>query len=114
MRPGEGFLRKNVKAVHDELLTCREVYNPNKFDVIFTRNIDKDLYILRAGIPLGEIRMVCKADDFLFLPHGYFFAKGDGVPNGEMISVITNQGDAMRKGNKLPSPPIAETRRKFF
>lgn len=112
MKPGEGFLRNKIKSVADEHLICREIYNPNKFSLIFIRNIDKDMYILRSRIPLGQIRVACKPDDWLFLPHGYYFAKGEGIPDGEPISWITNFGDSIGKGNKLPSAPIAETRSK--
>lgn len=107
------FIPKKPKAVFDEHLLRREIYNPNNFDIIFTRNIDQDLYIMRAGIPLGEIRMVCKSKDFLILPHGYFIATGDGLPKGELINAIVNLGDTIGKGNKLPSPPIAETRKYY-
>lgn len=103
MKPGEGFLRKKAKAVHDEHLICREIFNPNKFAIVFRRNIDKDIYIMRAGIPLGELIMICNPESFLFLPHGYFLPRAEGVPDGEQVSIITNFGDSIGKGNRNPS-----------
>lgn len=104
----EHFLKEKVKGVYDELLVHREIFNPNSFDLIITRNKTHDQYVKDAGIPLGLPIMVCKSESWLYLPHGYFFVK---AANGaEVGTFITNFGDNIGIGNKYPSLPIAETK----
>lgn len=103
-RKREAFLRgQKMKSVHDEHLIRREIYNPNNFDIEFKRNVTMDTYIKNATIPLGPLRITCKADDFLYLPHAYYFAEGIGVPQGTPIDVVVNFGDNIGIGNKKAS-----------
>lgn len=106
MKAGEAFLRKKQKAVFDEHLVCREIYNPNAYSIIFSRNKVQDRLIIASKIPLGAETIICKPYDWVFLPHGYYLAKASN--GADLINCITNFGDAIGKGNKLPSLPIAE------
>lgn len=102
-----GFITNaKIKGVHDETLIHREIYNPNDYDIIFTRNKLQDAYIKGAKIPLGPEIAICKSKDWLWLPHGYYFGKASN--GAEIINCITNLGDMIGKGNKLPSLPVAE------
>ena len=108
-KKSEHFIKEGrVKGVFDEMLIHREIFNPNKFDLVVTRNNSMTQYILDAKIPLGPPMAVCKADSWLYLPHGYYFVKAaNGADAG---SFITNFGDAIGIGNRYPSLPIAESR----
>src|SRR5687768_15010842 len=94
----EHFLKGKAKGVFDEMLIVREIYNPNNFDIIFSRMTQMDHYIRDAKIPLGALILVCKADDFLILPHAYFTAKASN--GADLIQVVTNFGDSIGIGNK--------------
>lgn len=104
----EHFLKGKAKGVFDEMLVCREIYNDNDFDIIFTRQTQFDRYILDAGIKLGAMIMVCKAKDWLFIPHAYFTTKASN--GADIYNVVVNFGDNMFKGNKLPSLPVVDTK----
>lgn len=103
LRKKELFMQGKMKHVSDEFLLRREIYNPNKFDIIFRRNKNMDKYIHAATIPLGPEVAICKADDFLYLTHAYYFAEGIGVPQGTPCDVLVNFGDNIGIGNKLAS-----------
>lgn len=103
-RNRKAFLRgAKLKAVHDEHLLRREIYNPNNFDIIFRRNISMDQYIKDATIPLGPLSATCKADDFLYIPHAYYIAEAIGLPKGTPCDVLVNFGDNIGIGNKKAS-----------
>lgn len=104
-RNKEIFLKQKGKVVNDEMLVRREIYNPNKFAIEFNLNAKMIGYIAASNIPLGPSRLICKPDDWLYLNHGYYIAKGVGIPDGEIISVVTNYGDSMFIGNKKVSLP---------
>lgn len=107
-KKAELFLKSKVRGVYDELLIHREIFNPNNFDLIVTRNQTMTQYILDAKIPLGPAVAVCKAESWLYIPHGYYFVKAaNGADAG---SFITNFGDNIGIGNRHPSLPVAETR----
>lgn len=97
--------RATVKGVHDEHLVHREVYNPNRFAIVFERQNEMLTYIRAAKIPEGEIYLICKPDSFLYLPHGYYVASIPDAPKGEIGSFVTNFGDSMFIGNKKISLP---------
>ena len=108
MRPGDAFLRKKQKAVYDDRLICVEIYNPNNFDILVERDKRFDRMVVSAKIPLGPERAICKADDFLFLPHQFvIYTAMNGAP---FLDIVTNKGDLIGKGNKFPSAPIFEQR----
>ena len=96
-------MKQRYKNYSDVNLLQREYHNRNKFAVIFTRDTTKDTYVLSAGKALGPIYAQVNPDEFLYLPHGYYFIKGFGVPNGEPIQMLMNLEDAMMKGIKVPS-----------
>lgn len=100
----EGFLKnpESFKSVHDEHLIRREVYNPNPFKVLFRRNVVMDRYISAARIPLGPLRRELEPDEFLLLPHGYYFAEPIGT-SVIQYDMVVNFGDNIGIGNKNPS-----------
>lgn len=100
--------KNNLRSVSDTHLIEVEYYNPNKFDIIFERDQRYFDYIRLNNISLGPVRAVLKADDFLTLPHQYYIPKAINGP--EIFNLIINMGDQKRKGNKLPSIPIMESR----
>lgn len=91
------------KSYSDVQLLQREFHNRNKFAIIFIRQKQYDQYVLRAGKNLGPEFAECAADEFQYLPHGYYVIKGKGVPDGEPIQVLMNLEKAMFKRNKIPS-----------
>jgi hypothetical protein len=103
----EGFLIDQTRGVHDEGLLRRELYNPYDFDIVFERDRARDLYVRAAGIPLGDARAVLKARDWLILPHGFFILY---TPGNQHVDLVTNLGDMIGKGNKLPSRPEVKFR----
>lgn len=112
MRPGEMFLRRKVKAVHDERLIRIEIYNPNEFSVLVERDKRFDHVVKAANIPLGPEKAVVKPGDFLILPHQFVtYHAMNGSPT---LNLVSNIGDSIGKGNKLPSPPIFEGRNTNF
>lgn len=99
----EMFLKAKMKSVHDDMLLRREVYNFNNFDVTFTRNKKQDWYVIAAKIPLGPPVVVCKAGDWLILPHAFYFSQAaNGAP---VFDMLVNYGDQIGIGNKLASRP---------
>lgn len=100
-----------TNSTFDYELIEREFYNPNNFDVIFDRILDRDTYVMAHQIKLGPAYVVLKPNCHLTLPHGYFRITGRGLPQGEPIKLTVNYGDLKRKGNKLPSIPITEFKR---
>lgn len=97
-------------ATSDYMLFQREYYNPNKFDVIFKINQEFRQYVIeQKGLNmLGPEYSVCKADGFLYLPHGYHIISGKGLPAGEPFNMITNFEKKMFIGNKKPSNFFAQ------
>lgn len=93
----------NTKSFADVNLLQREYFNKNKFSVQFTRDVNKDKYVVSCGKVLGPAVAFCKPDDFLYLPHGYYIVRGVGVPDGEPIEMLMNLEKSMFKGNKVPS-----------
>lgn len=86
--------RENMarNATFDPKLVCCEIYNVMKEDITFEN-------MTKKGSPI----IICKKDDFCFLPHQYFKATvASGNPE---IRVVMNFGDNMFKGNKKPSNP---------
>lgn len=106
-RKSEYFLKSKFhgKKVSDWALVCMELYNPNKFDVIVEIDRTKLAYIRQNGITDTPHKAILKADSFLFLPHRFYLLTGVGIPKGEQISLIVNQGDTMFIGNKYQSRP---------
>jgi hypothetical protein len=98
-----------MKAVYDDRLIRCEIYNPNKFDIIFTRDKSQDNYVRGAGIFLGADIIICKSDGFAILPHCFYIPKASN--GADLINVVQNFGDSIGKGNKLPSLPIVETKK---
>lgn len=91
------------KMVMDEHLVRREFYNPNNFEIQFTRMEDKVAYILESGINPGPKFLTLKPNDWLVVNHAYYVPR---AANGaELFNVVTNFGDSIGKGNKKVSLP---------
>jgi hypothetical protein len=97
-----------AKRIADYQLIRWEFYNSNKFDVVFTLKKEMLTYIAQQGISVGRAKIVCKPDEFVVLNHSYYDIQGVGLRNGDPIQGIRNYGDAIGKGNKLPSRPLTE------
>ena len=96
------------KQVSDTNLIEVEYYNPNKFDLIVTRDNRFLEYISLNKIPLGPEKTILKSEGFLVLPHRYIIFKApDGI---ELFNLTVNMGNMKRKGNKLPSLPVYEAK----
>ncbi len=90
---------------------CCEIYNPGAEEITF-RSVhpDRDLHWFHGKPPKHWALLRCKPQDWVFLPHQHYIAT---VPSGSQeVTVVKNFGDAMFKGNKLPSAP--EVRRRLF
>ena len=94
-----------MKAFSDDRLIQREFYNPNSFDVIVTRDKNFDSYVIqhKGHGSLGPEKTLLKADDFLYLPHGFFVVTNPKMPVGEPINILVNLEKNMFKRNKTPS-----------
>jgi len=99
---------RRIKAVIDEMLIHRELYNPNKFPVVITRRFEMDEYILKSGIPIGPKKISLLHDQFAYLPHGYY--KVESVNGPEIFDMILTFGDQIGRGNKRPSVPIPDVK----
>lgn len=99
---------RRIKAVIDEMLIHRELYNPNKFAVAVVRQNAMDEYILKSGIPLGPPSMRIEPDGFCYLPHGYYNVKSINGP--DVFDMILTFGDQIGRGNKRPSVPIPDVK----
>ena len=104
------FLKNKLKGVFDEHLLRRELYNPNDFDLIVTRDKEKDLYVNAAGITLGLERMLLKAKDWVVINHAFYFVTVAKKGGPELFELVVNFGDMIGKGNRLPSLPIYDAR----
>lgn len=94
-------LPKNRVSVSDPRLTRREIYNPNKFEVIFSRLPDVSAYILSSGISLGPAVVRCPSEGRCILNHDYYSAlASDGT---DPFSVVTITGSDIGRGIKGPS-----------
>lgn len=108
-------------VVSDEALIEVELFNQNKFDVVWYRDQTKDEYVRSAGITPGP--------DFIEHPAGthrvrptfyyYFLAYDAGHmrdPKHEIKDVpgvfTTNYGNSKGVGNTLPSSPEVSFRQK--
>lgn len=94
-----------MKPLYDTDLLQREYYNPNKFNVEFWRLNQFDFYVIenKGHQYLGPHYAILKPDTHLYLPHGYYLIKGQGLKQGEKFELITNLEKMMFKGNKTPS-----------
>lgn len=97
--------KKPIRVVDYQLIRW-ECYNPNAFDVIFTLIPSKIPYVASQGIAVGNARVVCKAGGWATLNHSYYMVTASN--GADHIDVIRNYGDAIGKGNKLPSAPLEE------
>jgi hypothetical protein len=92
-----------AKSVSDENLVRREIYNQNKFDIVFELDVSRIGYIIAAGIAPGPGRVICKSDGFCILNHNYYIVR---TPYKECLAhFVVNFGDAIGKGQKKPSRP---------
>lgn len=89
-----------MKAVLDEHLIVREYYNPNDFDLYFERDNRFIAHIAKNRIPPGFNTMILKPGNFIKVPHGYWVIH---TKDKRPYNLITNFGDMIGKGNKLPS-----------
>ena len=97
------FLRKKLKMVSDDMLIHRELYNPNKFDLVWNRDMSKTKYILEAGIPLGPSRIHQRAESHAHFNHGFYIGKAmNGAPSFDCVVIF---GNAIGTGLKNPSRP---------
>ena len=99
----EKFLKEKAQGYFDTNLIQREYHNRNKFPVIFERDTKKDPYVFAAKKTTGPLQARVEPDEFLYLPHGYYFIRGEGVPQGEPINMLVNYEKAMFKRNKKAS-----------
>lgn len=86
----------------DPLMIAVEVYNPNKFPIEFHRRTDCDHYVAMSGKAPGPRMIRCEPDGFCILPHRYYLGQGIGLPLGEPVNVVLNEGPSMGKGIKRP------------
>ncbi len=101
--------RTNKILVSDDRLIHREIYNSNKFAVIFHRREKVDginvLYYLGTfAIEAGPVLYRLPPQEFWLMPHGLYWGEIEGAP-GEPFNVIEKFGDAIGDGDKLPSRP---------
>lgn len=102
-------MKANVRrGTMDEMLIRREFYNPNSFAIRFELMKESMAYVHRNGIMVGPMVAILPPDSFVVLPHAYYriFAPAP------VFDLIQNFGDQIGKGNKRPSLPIVEGRRK--
>lgn len=91
---------------------CSEIYNPGSEEITFTTYApDWQNHFFLGKPPLYWRVLRCKPGEWCFLPHALYIAT---VPSGSAeIKVVQNFGDAMFRGNKLPSRPDVQKVRSF-
>ena len=104
---------------------CCEVYNPGTeknwnaraFSMLFESFHETRMAHHFFGMePAYWLRFVCHPGEWVFLPHGQYsvtYWNGTKQEHPEQYRSITNVGDAMFKGNKLPSRPDEKKIRQF-
>lgn len=91
--------------------TCCEFYNQTGEDVTFTScHPQKRNMHFNGKSPKFWSVIVCKPGEWVFLPHGLYIPT---TQSGRPAKGVLNFGDAMFKGNKLPSRPEAKKIRVF-
>lgn len=96
-----GFLKARPKAVADDRLIRRELYNPNAFDILVERDRRHDEYVRRSGIFLGPEVAILKADGFLVVPHMFLIMTAqNGAPAFQLLEKF---GDSIGDGSKKAS-----------
>lgn len=92
----------------DELLVRRELYNPNKFDLIFELDQRFIQHIKLHGRPTYHFKWMLKADMFQVVPHMYWtITTSNGSPTYDLIQ---NFSKTIGMGNKHPSLPVVDTK----
>jgi hypothetical protein len=106
---------------------CCEIYNPGReknwnpidYTIRFTSFHETKMNHWFFGLsPKTWLEIECKVGDWVFLPHGQYMAsfwrggREHKLPPNS-YQCIVNMGDAMFKGNKLPSRPEAKKIRQF-
>lgn len=96
---------------------CCEIWNDDRNnspaeDITFTSSHPRWREMRFFGkSPLDWYQFKCKPGEWIFLPHGRYIWT---VPSGNLAYRVTiNVGDAMFKGNTLPSRPEAVKVRSF-
>lgn len=91
---------------------CSEVYNSGREVMTFTStHPDRHRMFFFSLPPDFWNRLECKPGEWVFLPHSQYIMT---VPSGnQAYQSIQNFGDAMFKGNTLPSRPEAAKIRSF-
>ncbi len=108
----QNYKIKDTKEVPALENLCCEVYNPGteknwnpkEETAIFTsRHPNRHNHYFFGLPPIEWFRIECKPYEWVFLPHGDYIVS---FPSGnQSYRMIINVGDAMFKGNKLPSRP---------
>ena len=104
----DGFLKHKSKAVWDEHLIRREIYNQNDFDVVFYRDPAKELYVRAANIPLGPEVYTLKAGGRVVLPHICYILRA--LDGREIFTLVQIFGDEIGTGQTKPSRPEVKVR----
>jgi len=83
---------------------CCEVFNKGSETITFKNDHpEKANHFFFNKPPAFWEQFDCPPGEWVFLPHGRYIAS---VPSqSKEIQVVINMGDAMFKGNKLPSRP---------
>ena len=88
---------------YDPMMVCMEFYNMTGEEVVFTStHPEKHKHYFFKKPPSHWERIVCKTDDFAFLPHRYY---NGATKSGRPIKGLINEGSMIGKGNKFPSAP---------
>jgi hypothetical protein len=91
---------------------CWECYNTGKEEITFTTThpLWRKMHFFGKH-PREWAKFKCKPGEWVFVPHmNYILSVPSGAPQ---IQCLVNLGDAMFKGNKLPSRPEVSKMRVF-
>lgn len=91
---------------------CCEIYNKGDEEITFTSVHPEWAKMAFFGKDAAFwYKFSCKPGEWVFLPHSQYIWT---VPSGDQeYQVVINVGDAMFKGNKLPSRPEVQKTRIF-
>lgn len=95
-----------MRESSDHNLVRRELYNPNKFDLIFKLDARFLSYIESYGRWPGRPYWVLKSESWQVVPHFYWII--DAANGAPTFDLIQNFGKAIGIGNKLPSLPVVD------
>lgn len=89
--------------IYDDRLLSVEVLNINKKRVVATRDTTQDWYVIRAGKPIGPLKVILDPDHRYLFPHHFYKMNFEG--SVELAPVLAIYGNKIGTGETKQSRP---------